>query len=411
MSKKKGCKREVIPVGDLELEGSTQVRVHTDPQVVSEYSSLIERDGWVFPEVIVFRDKAGRNWLGDGFHRIAGGVGAGLPGIPSEVREGGIKDALRYALGANCQHGLRRNPEDIRKAVEIASYEFPDLTDRAVAHLVKCSPPTVAKYRPAETQCGAKTSVNGRVFVEGSRASINAREDEDYKVENEPVREDVVGAETGSEKVGDPDAVADYDLNYVELDGKPGIAEVEAWVIDIPTWRVLSDGSEIPVKRMKNDCGVPSNMIRRELVISWCAACPKMGDDIPRWSGFRARPVSLEHAERERKKWGEQSRLNDEIEWLRNLTDLVIARWDDKMSTLIMGVLARQVLKHVTTESVSLVSRAAGVDVDEFSERIREGGGELIDVIGMLLGTELHGRGHEELETDVLEPVLSYLES
>ena len=411
MSKKKGCKNEVIPLGDLELDGSTQARVGTDPQVVSEYSSVIEREGWVFPEIIVFRDKDGRNWVGDGFHRIAGGSGAGLPGIPSEVRPGGIKDALKYALGANCEHGLRRTPEDIRKAVEIASYEFPDMTDRAVAEMVKCSHPTVAKYRPAETQQGPKTASDGRVYPESSRAAINARKDEEYEVENEPVREEVVGAETGSEKVGDPDAVADYDLNYVELDGKPGIAEVEAWVIDVPTWRTLSDGSDIPVKRMNNDCGVPSNMIRRDLVISWCAACPKVGDDTPRWSGFRARPVSLEHAERERKKWGEQSRLNDEIEWLRSLTDLVIDRWDDKMDALIMGVLARQVLKHVTTESVSLVSRAAGVDVEEFSERIREGGGELVDVIGMLLGTELHGRGHEELESDVLGEILSYLES
>ena len=268
----------------------------------------------------------------------------------------------------------------------------------------------MAKYRPAETQQGPKTAADGRVYPESSRAAINAREDEEYEAENEPVHKEVVGAETGSKKVGDADGVAEYDLNYVELDGKPGIAEVEAWVIDVPTWRALSDGSDIPVKRMNNDCGVPSNMIRRELVIEWCAACPKVGDDTPRWSGFRARPVSLEHAERERKKWGEQSRLNDEIEWLGNLTDLVMDRWNDEVFALICAVLARQVLKHVTTESVSLVSRAAGVDVDTFSERIRGGGGELVDVIGMLLGTELHGRGHEQLESDELGDVLSYLE-
>ena len=48
------------------------------------------------------------NWLCDGFHRHEAHGQAGRKKMKCEVRPGTYRDALRHALAANAQHGLRR---------------------------------------------------------------------------------------------------------------------------------------------------------------------------------------------------------------------------------------------------------------------------------------------------------------
>jgi hypothetical protein len=77
------------------------------------------KNGDTFPPVVVFHD--GKDyWLADGFHRCAAADYAGISNIEADLRTGGRREALRYALGANKRHGVRPTREDKRHAVNLA---------------------------------------------------------------------------------------------------------------------------------------------------------------------------------------------------------------------------------------------------------------------------------------------------
>ncbi len=63
--------------------------------------------GTKFPPVTVFHDGE-RNWLADGFHRVAASKRAGFLDIEVDLRQGSRRDAILFSLGANATHGLRR---------------------------------------------------------------------------------------------------------------------------------------------------------------------------------------------------------------------------------------------------------------------------------------------------------------
>ena len=67
--------------------------------------------------------------------------------ILAEVRQGGRKDALRFALGCNQKHGLRRSNADKRRAVEMALTEFGNLSDRLLAQMCGVVVQTVGNIR------------------------------------------------------------------------------------------------------------------------------------------------------------------------------------------------------------------------------------------------------------------------
>ena len=56
-------------------------------------------------------------WLADGFHRCHAAIAAGIEEIAAEAREGGRRDAILHAVGANATHGRPRTNEDRRRAV------------------------------------------------------------------------------------------------------------------------------------------------------------------------------------------------------------------------------------------------------------------------------------------------------
>jgi hypothetical protein len=87
-------------------------------EAVEDYSAAM-REGAKSPPVVVFHDGEAY-WLADGFHRCAAADYAGMSGIEAEVRAGGRTEALRHALGANRQHGVRPTREDKRHAVNLA---------------------------------------------------------------------------------------------------------------------------------------------------------------------------------------------------------------------------------------------------------------------------------------------------
>lgn len=127
------------------LNEGTQTRAHIDENTVAEYAEAMVR-GDQFPPVVVFEND-GKFILADGFHRHRAARRAKLTHILAEVRDGGHQDALKFALGANHKHGLRRTNADKRRAVEMALAEFSNLSDRLLAQMCGVTQPFVSNLR------------------------------------------------------------------------------------------------------------------------------------------------------------------------------------------------------------------------------------------------------------------------
>ena len=128
-----------------------QTRVAVDPATVREYAEAVTSGGVTLPPIVVFRDEMKNLWIGDGIHRLAAAKQTGQKTIAAEVRDGGRADALRYALGANGAHGLRRTNADKAHAVRMA-YEhraelgLPEVpSTRLIAEIVGVNHETVAR--------------------------------------------------------------------------------------------------------------------------------------------------------------------------------------------------------------------------------------------------------------------------
>lgn len=99
---------------------ATQVRKKLDHTVIDSYIEALA-NGAIFPRLVVFAEKGGERYiLADGFHRLHAYINSEIGTCRVEVHEGGLHEALLYALGANDEHGLRRTNADKRNAVEMA---------------------------------------------------------------------------------------------------------------------------------------------------------------------------------------------------------------------------------------------------------------------------------------------------
>ena len=140
-------KTQNIELTKIDASDETRSRL-LNPDVVAEYTELFNSEPSVpLPPVDVFEDSDGHLRLADGFHRFAAAQAAGKTTVSANVHEGGRIEALKYALGANVQHGYRRTPEDKHFAVCKALGEFGDVSDRKIADICKVSPTFVGKVR------------------------------------------------------------------------------------------------------------------------------------------------------------------------------------------------------------------------------------------------------------------------
>jgi hypothetical protein len=118
MSDGRPVRKAVFEISAISTSSGTQTRAGISEATVAEYAeAMISGDR--FPPVVVFRD-GGKLILADGFHRIRAARQAGFRKISAEVHIGSRLDALRYSLGCNDKHGLRRTNENKRYAVTVA---------------------------------------------------------------------------------------------------------------------------------------------------------------------------------------------------------------------------------------------------------------------------------------------------
>ncbi|MCB9759728.1 MAG: hypothetical protein H6739_07785 [Alphaproteobacteria bacterium] len=138
---------ERLLIALIRRDGGTQCRLGLHEPTLEEYRQAW-LDGASFKEVVVFYDGSSY-FLADGFHRVESAQRAGLDGVPADVRPGTRRDAVLFAAGANAKHGLRRSPEDKRRAVDtvLRDPEWRQKSNGWIAEQTKTSKPFVAKRR------------------------------------------------------------------------------------------------------------------------------------------------------------------------------------------------------------------------------------------------------------------------
>lgn len=130
---------DTIEIKRIAMNAGTQSREAINEEAVSDYFEVLEDEGDL-PPVVVYFDGLDY-YLADGFHRILAYKRAEREYIDADVKGGTSRDAIKYALQANAEHGLRRTSADKRKAVNMAldDAEWGKLTAREIARLCKVS--------------------------------------------------------------------------------------------------------------------------------------------------------------------------------------------------------------------------------------------------------------------------------
>ena len=167
--------QEIIIV-HIRRDGGTQARQGNNEATVEEYTAAMHEERWQWHQgnaLTVFYDGTDY-WLGDGFHRIESATRAGLLSVPCDVREGGRREAVLHACGANASHGLRRTREDVRRAIEILlrDEEWGQWSDREIARRVGCDHKTVSSCRSGLG--GEIPHLNGRKGADGKTYTVPA---------------------------------------------------------------------------------------------------------------------------------------------------------------------------------------------------------------------------------------------
>jgi hypothetical protein len=153
-----------VALSAINFDPATQVRVEIIHEAVGDYAECMEA-GDKFPPLDLFID-GDHYWIGDGWHRALALKENGTVTCCANVHEGGRLGAIKYALGANQQHGLRRTHADMWKAIRIALREFGNLSDRQIAEMCGVDHKTIASQRnwgnsPVEPQ--ARLGADGKV--------------------------------------------------------------------------------------------------------------------------------------------------------------------------------------------------------------------------------------------------------
>lgn len=163
-----------LDISEIEATSATQVRVRLDPDVIDDYAEAI-RNGAPFPPVIVFAENGSSRYiLADGFHRIAAAKKIGREQIGAKVIEGGLHEALHFALSANAEHGLQRSPSDKRHAVELAlkDPQYDDWSLRDIADLCRVSHTLVRNVKEDQNRKQAEKEKPEKKAKKGEKPKV-----------------------------------------------------------------------------------------------------------------------------------------------------------------------------------------------------------------------------------------------
>jgi hypothetical protein len=126
-----------------------QARVAMNEETIEEYAEAM-RNGDNFPPVVLFTDDGAFYWLADGFHRYhAAKQIANKWSLQADIKDGGKREAILFAVAANASHGLRPSREDKRNSVLklLKDEQWSQWSDREIARQCKVDHKTVARIR------------------------------------------------------------------------------------------------------------------------------------------------------------------------------------------------------------------------------------------------------------------------
>lgn len=149
-----------VALSAIRFDPTVQVRAAINDEVVTDYAERMEA-GVKFPLVDLFVEGDCYH-IGDGQHRLAAMKRNGDVHCRALVHEGDRRAAIKFALGANHQHGLRRSNADKHHAVEVGLREFPSLSSVELAKLCGVSHGFVDKIRARLQPATAAGSTEAR---------------------------------------------------------------------------------------------------------------------------------------------------------------------------------------------------------------------------------------------------------
>lgn len=168
-----------IHLPDIRPDQSAQPRENLHNDRIAEYAESMKA-GDRFPPLTVFHDGE-VYWLADGFHRFYAAQHAGRKHIRCYVRQGGLRDAILYSVGANAKHGLARSQADKERAVLrlLNDEEWGQWSDREIAKRCHVDHKTVARIRKDASgeipQIQRKVQRGGTVYTQKVAKPADAR--------------------------------------------------------------------------------------------------------------------------------------------------------------------------------------------------------------------------------------------
>lgn len=138
---------ETLLLEKIRQDGGTQSRAEIHGGTVARYVEAYS-EAEDMPPPVVYHDGE-QFWLADGFHRVRAALHLGLKQLKCDVRQGSLREAILFSVGANARHGLPRTPNDKRRGVcrLLEDEEWSGRTDRWIAEKCAVSHPFVAKLR------------------------------------------------------------------------------------------------------------------------------------------------------------------------------------------------------------------------------------------------------------------------
>jgi hypothetical protein len=161
--------KQHVPLAAIQFDSATQVRAQIDVGAVAEYAERMEANDQ-FPAPTLFQDGE-VYFIGDGWHRLLAAQKNGAVTFPCSVGQGGREAAIKHALGANSEHGLKRTTADKQNAVRLALKHFAEKSDRELAKLCRVDHKTVAAAR----QLGNSPVEGKRVGADGKSRKMPTR--------------------------------------------------------------------------------------------------------------------------------------------------------------------------------------------------------------------------------------------
>lgn len=186
-----GAVFERVPVNAIEATSATQIRVRIDKSMVDQYTEDFQ-NGAVFPPLECFREEnTDRIILVDGFHRHRAAINAGRTEIGCIIYQGGMRDALIYALGCNAEHGFRRSNADKRHAVEMAlkDPEISKLKPLEIADICRVTKRFVNKMVNEQMAAGDKSGNSSH--QKSSKDKVKKHDGSDVRKGKKLTQEDV----------------------------------------------------------------------------------------------------------------------------------------------------------------------------------------------------------------------------